>query len=83
MISHNNARWVTIVGALEQCHHRDVITSAIASQITSLTIAYLIVYSGADQEKSKLRVTGLCGGNSKEAGDFLAQWASSAKNVSI
>ena len=32
---------------------------------------------------SKLRVTGLCAGNSPETGDFPAQMASNAENVSI
>ena len=32
-------------------HYNDVIISAMASQITSLTIVYSIVYSGADQRK--------------------------------
>ena len=32
-------------------HYTDVIISAIASQITSLTIVYSTVYSGADQRK--------------------------------
>ena len=32
-------------------HYDDVIMSAIASQITSLTIVYSIVYSDADQRK--------------------------------
>ena len=34
-------------------HYNDVIMSTIASQITSLTIVYLTVYSGADQRKKK------------------------------
>ena len=34
-----------------QFHNNDVIMSAMASQITSLTIVYSIVYSGADQRK--------------------------------
>ena len=39
--------------------------TTIASQITSLTIVYPIVYSDAGQKKtSKLRVTGLCVGKS-------------------
>ena len=55
-----------------------------ASQITSLTIVYSTVYSGADQRKiSKLRVTGLCAGNSPGTGEFPAQMASNAENVSI
>ena len=46
-------------------HYTDVIMSMIASQITSLAVVYSMVYSGADQRKtSKLRVTGLCAGNS-------------------
>ena len=32
-------------------HYSDVIMSAVASQITSLTIVYSIVHSGADQRK--------------------------------
>ena len=50
-----------------------------ASQITSLTAVYSIVYSGADQKTPKLRVTGLCVGNSPGP----AQRASNAENVSI
>ena len=50
---------------------------AIASQITSLTIVYSTV------KTSKLRVTGLCAGNSPGTGEFPAQMASYAKNVSI
>ena len=46
-----------------------------ASQITSLTMVYSTVYSGADQTKtSKLRVTGLCVGNSPVAGEFPHKW---------
>ena len=40
-------------------HYCDVIMGAIASRITSLPIVYLTVYS-----TSRLRVTGLCAGNS-------------------
>ena len=57
-----------------------------ASQITSLTIVYSTVYSGAvcrSKKTSKLRVTGLCAGNSPVASEFLAQMASNAENVSI
>ena len=56
---------------------------AIASPITSLTIVYSTIYSDADQRKSKLRVTGLCAGNSPVTGEFPAQMASNAENVSI
>ena len=58
--------------------------SEMASQITSLTIVYSTVYSGADQRKhQKLRVTGLCEGNSLVTGEFPAQRASNAENISI
>ena len=61
-------------------HYNDVIMSAIASQITSLTIDYSTVDSGADQRKHQssaslafVWVTG----------EFPAQMASNAENVSI
>ena len=51
-----------------------------ASQITSLTIVYSTVYSGADKKKiSKLRVTGLCAGNSPVTSEFPEQMASNAE----
>ena len=65
-------------------HYSDVIMDVIASHITSLTIVYSTVYTGADQRKtSKLRVTGLCAGNSPVTGEFPAQMASNTENVSI
>ena len=57
---------------------------AIESQITSLTIVYSTDYSGPVKKKTwKLRVTGFCAGNSPETGEFRAQMASNAENVSI
>ena len=38
---------------------------------------------GRSKKTSKLRVTGLCGGNSPVTGEFPAQMASNAENVSI
>ena len=56
-------------------HYGGAITGAIASQITSLAIVYSAFYSGADQRKtSKLRVTGLCAGNSPGNGEFPHKW---------
>ena len=60
-------------------HYNDVIMGAMASQITSLTIVYSIV----PKKTSKLRVTGLRAGNSPGTGEFPAQMASYAENVSI
>ena len=42
---------VTLASINVSCHYDDVIMGAMASQITSLTIVYSIVYSGADQRK--------------------------------
>ena len=39
------------------CHYRDVLMSTMASQITSLEIVYLTVYSGADQRKHQSAVS--------------------------
>ena len=55
-----------------------------ASHITRLTIVFSTVYSGAEsREASNLRVTGLCAGDSPATGEFPAQPASNAVNVSI
>ena len=55
---------------------------AMASQITSLTIVHSTIHLRADQRKHqstpKFRVTGLC-----VTGEFPAQMASNAENVSI
>ena len=54
--------------------YNDVKMSAMAFQITSLTIVYSTVYSRRRWKKtSKLRVTGLCEGNSPVTGEFPAQ----------
>ena len=58
--------------------------SAIASQITSVSIVCSTVGSGVNQRKIwKLRVTDLCAGNPPVTGEFPAQKASNAENVSI
>ena len=54
--------------------------SAIASQITSVSIVYSAVCLGAKKKTSQPRVTGLCGGNSQVAGKFPAQRVSKAEN---
>ena len=53
-----------------------------ASQITNPMIIYSIVYLNTDQ-RNKFRVTGLCEDNPPETGEFPAQRASTAENVSI
>ena len=71
----------SVVIWLGMCHYRNVIMGMMTSQITGLTIVYSTVYSGAGQRK--LCVTGLCVGNSPVTGEFPAQMASNADNVSI
>ena len=52
---------------------------AMASQITGVTI----VYSDPSKKTPKLRVTGLCEGNTPVTSEFPAQRTSNAKIVSI
>ena len=54
-------------------HYGDVIKSVRASEITNLTIVYSTVYSGA-KKTSKLRVTGLCEGNSPVTCEYSPYW---------
>ena len=57
---------------------------AMASQITSLTDCLLKrLFRRRLKKTQKLRVTGLCAGNSPVTGEFPAQRASNAENVSI
>ena len=54
-----------------------------AFQITSLTIVYSAVYLGADQRKHQSSASMACAGKSLVTGEFPAQMASNAENVSI
>ena len=59
----------------ESCHHNGVIMGAIESQIISLTIAYSIIFFRRRSKKtSKLRVTGLCAGNSPGTVNSPHKW---------
>ena len=67
-------------------HCNDVIIGVIPSQITSLTIVYSIVYSDADQRKHQSSVSlAFVPGSDRwvVTGEFPAQMASYAENVSI
>ena len=55
-------------------HYNDVIMSMMASQFCSLTIVYSNVYWRRSKKTSKLRVTGLCEGNSPVTGEFTGDW---------
>ena len=67
------------------CNYCDVIIGAIASNFTGLTIVYSIVHPGADQRnhQSSASLAFLCAGISPVTGEFPAQTASNAENVSI
>ena len=65
-------------------HYNNVIMGPMAFQITNLAIVLLSRLFGHRWKKtSKLRVTGLCGGNSPATGEFPAQMASNVENVSM
>ena len=64
-------------------HCGDVIMGTMASLITSLTIVYSIVYSGADQRNLKPPLHWPLCGDSPGTGEFPTQMASNAENVSI
>ena len=66
-------------------HYTDVIMGAMASQITSLTIVYSTVYSGADQRKhqSSASLAFVRGIHRARTSEFPAQTASNAENASI
>ena len=64
ILSHGNSELhdLHLCRKLSWFHYSDVITSTTASQVTSLTIVYWTVYSGADQKKIlALRHWSLCG----------------------
>ena len=64
--------WCTILTNVWS-HYGDVIMGTIVSQITSLTIVYSVVYSGADQRKHQ-RSASLA---------FVSPMASNAENISL
>ena len=65
-------------------HYSDVLMRVMASQIADVSIVCSAVLFGRRSKKtSKLCVTGLCEGNSPVTGEFPAQRASNAKNVSV
>ena len=64
-------------------HYNNVRMGAIVSQITSLTNCWLNpLFRCRSKKTSKLRVTGLCAGNSPVTGEFPVQMASNAENFS-
>ena len=76
----NTTKYQKYYTETNQSHYSDAIMDAMASQITGVSVVYSTVCSGAEQKKSKFRVTGLWG---EFTGEFPAQKASKAQNVSI
>ena len=73
-----------LTGNTPSPHYSDVIMSAMASQITRLTIIYSTVYSGADQWKHQSSASfAFVRGILPVTGEFPAQRTSNAENVSI
>ena len=64
-------------------HYIDVIMTTMASQITSFTVVYSTVYSDADQRKHQSSASLAFVWGIHRTGDFPAQKASYAENVSI
>ena len=64
-------------------HYDDVIMTTVASQITSLTVVYSTVCSDADQRKHQSYASLAFVWEITETGEFPAQTASYAENVSI
>ena len=60
-------------------HYNDVIMSAMASQITSLTVVYSTIYSGTDEINHQSSASMAFVGNSPVTGDFPAHMTSNAK----
>ena len=72
----------SLYSAVFQIHYNYVIMSAMVSHLACLTIVYSTVFQGS-KKISNLQVTGLCAGNSPVTGEFPAQRASNAENISI
>ena len=64
-------------------NYSDAIMSAMASQITGVSIVYSTSFSGADKKNIKAPRHWLCEGNLLVTGEFPAQSNSNAENVSI
>ena len=74
---------ITVLEKLFDEHYGDVIMGTIASQITSPAIDYSTVYSAVDQRKHNSSASLAFVREFTGAGEFPAQMASNAENVSI
>ena len=75
----NRSQWADCVENLvwppsQQLYYNDVIMGAMASQMASHDCLLNRPFRRRSKKTSKLRVTGLCVGNSPVTGEFPAQW---------
>ena len=70
-------------GSFSHFHYIDVIMTTMVFQITSLMVVYSTIYSDADQRKHQSSASLAFVWGSHRAGEFPAQRASYAENVSI
>ena len=73
---------IIYITCITYLHYNDVIMSAISNH-RRLDGSLNRLFRHRSRTTSKLRVTGLCKGNSTVTGDFPSQRASNAENVSI
>ena len=79
VLKHVNLIWPSLISALQRRHNgRDGVSN---HQPYDCLLNRL--FRRRSKKTSKLRVTGLCAGNSPVTGEFPAQMASNAENVSI
>ena len=76
-------RFHVMMSSCSLLHYSDVIMTTMASQITSLTVVYSIVYSGADQRKHQSSASLAFVRGIHRTGEFPAQRANNAENLSI
>ena len=77
-------RFTFVTGRIIIYHYNEVIMGTMTSQITSLTIVYSTVCSGADQRKHQSSASlAFVRGIHRGTGEFPAQIGSNAESVSI
>ena len=72
-----------LLNSCSYLHYIDVIMTTMASQITSLAVVYITIYSDADQRKHQSSASLAFVWEFTGAGEFPAQRASYVENVSI
>ena len=80
LLRHDLIKGLTVPKAI---HYIDVMMTTMASQITSFTVVYSIVYSGADKKKHQSSASLAFVREFTGTSEFPAERASNAENVSI